>query len=91
MRTLPRRSRWPRYLKPVGRWTRYSGSIVVAHVRRLPDGQTARDEAHDLARQVGIVLGPHETWVEAHIRGVPADIEMRFQWRAPTELKLFHT
>jgi hypothetical protein len=91
MRTLPRRSRWPRYLKPVGRWTRYSGSIVVAHVRRLPDGQTARDEAHDLARQVGIVLGPDETWVEAHIRGVPTDIEMRFQWHAPTELKLFHT
>ena len=91
VRTLSRTSRWPRHLEPVGRWTSYSGSIVAAHLRHLPNGQTARDDAHDRARQVGIILRPGETWVKAHIRGVPDSVEMRFRWNAPTELKLFNT
>jgi hypothetical protein len=88
--TLPRRSRWPRHLEPVGRWVRYSDSIVIAHRRRLPDGWTASDEAHNRAREVGIILRPGETWVQAHFRGVPDGIEVRFRWHAPTGLKLFH-
>ena len=91
VRTLSRTSRWPRHLEPVGRWTSYSGSIVAAHLRHLPNGQTARDDAHDRARQVGIILRPGETWVKAHIRGVPDSVEMRFWWNPPTELKLFNT
>jgi len=90
-RTLPRKRTWPRHLEPVGPWTRYSSSIVPGHRRRLNDGRTASEEARDRARQVGIILHPHETWVRPHTRGVPDGIEMRFLWHAPTELKLFHT
>jgi hypothetical protein len=85
---LPRTRRWPSHLEPVGHWVRYSGSFVAGHRRRLNDGQTASDEARDRARQVGIILHPHETWVRPHARGVPDGIEMRFRWHAPTELKL---
>lgn len=88
MPTLPRTQRWPRHLEPVGHWIRYSGSFVAGHRRRLNDGKTATDEARDRARQVGIILHPHETWVRPHARGVPDGIEMRFRWHAPSELKL---
>jgi hypothetical protein len=88
---LPRTWRWPSHLEPVGRWVRYSGSFVAGHRRRLNTGQTASEEARDRARQVGIILHPHETWVRPHARGIPDGIEMRFRWHAPTELKLFRT
>jgi hypothetical protein len=85
-RTLPRRQRWPAHLEPVGPLGDYSGSFVAGHRRRLPDDQTASDEARDEARRVGIILHPHETWVRWHTRGVPDGIEMRFRWHAPAEL-----
>jgi hypothetical protein len=91
IRTLPRRRPWPSHLEPVGPWLRYSGSFVAGHRRRLNEGHTASGEARDRARQVGIMLHPHETWVQPHTRGIPDGIEMRFLWNAPTELKLFHT
>ena len=47
-------------------------------------------EANNWARQVGIILGPDETWVRPHTRGVPEGIEIRFLWHAPPELKLLH-
>lgn len=84
IRTLPRRRPWPEHLEPVGHWIRYSGAFVAGHRRRLNDGQTASAEACDRARQVGISLHPHETWVRPHTRGVPDGIEMRFLWHAPT-------
>ena len=87
-RSLPRKRPWPTHLEPVGHWVRYSGSFVAGHRRRLNDGQTASEEAHDRARQVGIILKANETWVRPHARGVPHSIEMRFLWHAPTELKL---
>jgi hypothetical protein len=90
-RTLPRRRPWPSYLEPVGPWIRYSGSFVAGHRRRLQDGQKASDQAHDRARQVGIILHRHETWVRPHARGVPDDIEMRFAWHPPARLKLSDT
>jgi hypothetical protein len=90
-RPQPRERRWPIRLQPVGRWRQYSSSFVVGHRRRLNDGQMASAEACELARQVGIKLGPHETWVRWHTRGVPEDIEIRFSWHAPTELALLHT
>jgi hypothetical protein len=85
--SLPRRRSWPQHLEPVGHWTRYSGSFVASHRRRLTDGQTASAEAVDHARQVGITLQPSETWVRAHTRGVPDGVEMRFTWHAPSELE----
>lgn len=88
-RTLSQRRHWPGHLKPVGLWTRYNGSFVAGHRRRLHDGWTATEEARDRARQVGIVLRPDETWVQPHTRGIPDDIEMRFLWHAPAELRFF--
>jgi hypothetical protein len=90
-RALQRRRPWPSHLEPVGHWIRYSGSFVAGHRRRLNDGRTASAEAHDRARQVGIILHPDETWVRPHARGVPDGIEMRFLWHAPTQLKLSQT
>jgi hypothetical protein len=87
-RTLPRGRPWPSYLEPVGHWIRYRGSFVAGHRRHLQDRQRASDEAHDRARQVGIILHPHETWVRPHARGVPDGIEMRFVWHPPVRLKL---
>jgi hypothetical protein len=87
MQTLPREQRWPSHLEPVGQWIHYSGSFVAGHRRRLRAGQSASDKAHDRARQVGIILHPHETWVRAHARGVPDGVEMRFAWNPPAELK----
>ena len=40
---------------------------------------------------VGITLHWDETWVQSYIRGVPDNIEMRFLWNSPTELKVFRT
>jgi hypothetical protein len=85
-RSLPRTQTWPRHLEPVGPGVRYSGSFVAGHRRRLDNGQAASREANARARQVGIILHPHETWVRPHPRGVPDGIEMRFRWLAPTEL-----
>lgn len=84
--SMPRHRQWPRHLDPIGPWTRYSGSFVGGHRRRLVDGQTASAEACDRARQVGIILHTSETWVRPHTRGVPDDVEMRFLWHAPKEL-----
>jgi hypothetical protein len=86
--SAPRRHPWPGHLEPIGRWTRYSGSFVAGHRRLLNDGQTASDEARQRARQVGITLRSHETWVRPHARGIPDAVEMRFQWHAPEELNL---
>lgn len=87
-RSLPRKQPWPAHLEPLGHWVRYSGSFVAGHRRHLNDGQIASEEAHDRARQIGIILKASETWVRPHARGVPNSIEMRFLWHAPTELKL---
>jgi hypothetical protein len=86
-RPMPRTRRWPQYLEPVGPWSRYSGSFVAGHRRRLNEGHSASADAVDRARQVGITLHRNETWVRAHARGIPDGIEMRFRWYAPTHLK----
>jgi hypothetical protein len=85
----PRRQKWPKNLEPVGHWVRFSGSFVAGHRRHLNDGQAASDEARDRARQVGITLRSHETWVRPHARGVPDNIEMRFRWHTQTALRRY--
>jgi hypothetical protein len=90
IQAVPRNRSWPRHLEPVGDFVHYSGSFVPGHRRRLPDDWTASDEKRDWARQVGIILGPHETWVRPHARGMPKGIEIRFLWHAPPELKLIY-
>jgi hypothetical protein len=87
---LTSKSQWPGHLQPVGRWVLYSNSIVAGHRRRLSNGRQARDSAHEEARRFGIILRQDETWVRAHVRGVPDDIEMRFRWHPPPELQLLH-
>lgn len=88
-RSLPRKRPWPwqAHLEPVGDWDYCSGSFVAGHRRRLNDGQTASEGAHDRARRVGIVLKANETWVRSHARGIPHNAEIRFLWHAPAELK----
>jgi len=84
--TLPRK-RWPGHLEPIGHWADYSGAFVAGHRRLLADGKAASADASDRARQVGIILHRHETWVRPHTRGVPDGIEMRFRWHAPTYMR----
>lgn len=88
---LPGKPRWPSYLEPVGHTIRYVNSLVRGHRRRLPYGHTASDAQRDLARRIGIILRPNETWVPPHTRGhgLPDGTERRFVWHAPAELKLF--
>lgn len=80
----PRRQPWPSHLEPLGSWTAH-GAFVAGHRRQL-NNKTASDEARERARQVGIILHAHETWVKPHSRGIPKDIEVRFRWHAPREL-----
>jgi hypothetical protein len=87
---LPRRRPWSAHLDPVGHWTRYSGSLVAGHRRRLTEDKTASAEAHERARQVGITLGAGETWVRPHARGIPDGTEIRFLWHTPAEFELLH-
>jgi hypothetical protein len=92
--TLPSKPRWPSYLEPVGSHTiDYVNSLVRGHRRRLPYGHIASDEQRDLARRIGIILRPNETWVQSHARGrgLPPGVEMRFLWHAPTQLELSQT
>jgi hypothetical protein len=87
---LPSKHRWPSYLEPIGHTVRYVDSLVRGHLRLLPHGQTARDDARDRAHRIGIILRPGETWVQPHIRGhgLPDGAELRFLWHAPSELTL---
>jgi hypothetical protein len=83
---LADRHPWPHHLQPVGEWTEHAGSYVAAHRRRLSSDQDHSDEARERAWQVGITLKPHETWVQAHTRGIPRGVEMRFRWHPPKQL-----
>jgi hypothetical protein len=89
MRSSPRSEIWPSHLRPVGAWARYSGAFVSGHRRHLHDGWSASADAEN-ARRVGIVLGPGETWVKPHARGLPYQLEIRFKWRAAEPLLTEH-
>jgi hypothetical protein len=77
---------WSESLEPTGIWYGLGGTYVAAHVSRLPADRKHRTEAEQLARQVGISLKQHETWVRDYIRGVPKNMEIRFRWRTPMVL-----
>ncbi len=89
-RPLPgsRRARSSGGFKAVGRTRRWITSYVVGHRRRLRPGHRASAEAKAHAARVGITLRPGETWVSPHVRGVPPDAVLQFQWDAPLELHL---
>ena len=57
---------------------------VAGHRRRLLERTHAGQEARAAAAEIGIVLGPNETWVRPHLRGASGDAELRFRW-APSE------
>jgi hypothetical protein len=90
-REAPRalRSKWPSHLEPRGpAWSSFS-SLVAGHVRRLKEGRSPSSEAEMRAREVGINLGPHETWVRPHSRGAPEGGSIHFRWRCPAALTRF--
>jgi hypothetical protein len=64
----------------------HAAHLVAGHRRRLHDGRQASDEAIDRALSYGIRLGPDETWVRPHARGVSADTEINFAWNAAESL-----
>lgn len=73
--------------KPIGRTRAWIASYVAGHRRRLRPGHHASPEAQARARRVGITLRQGETWVSPHVRGVPADAVLQFQWEAPPALR----
>jgi hypothetical protein len=73
--------------KPIGRTRAWIASYVAGHRRRLRPGHHASSEARARARRVGITLREGETWVSPHVRGVPADAVLQFQWEAPLALR----
>lgn len=60
--------------------------LVVAHRRRLNDGQTASTKAVTLARSIGIELASGETWVRSHSRGADDLSDAHFDWHPPTDI-----
>lgn len=81
-----RQAWWPTRLEPVGPWQFHHGGLVAGHRRHLSEGMSASPEARNRARQIGINLGPQETWVRPHARGIPAGTEIRFRWHPPTAI-----
>jgi hypothetical protein len=69
-----------------GQTARYLASYVAGHRRRLQPHQSHSAEAAANAAAVGIRLRPNETWVQPHVRGLPADAVLHFAWRGPAWL-----
>jgi hypothetical protein len=68
-------------LRPTRATHRLLASYVVGHIRHLAGGATPGDAAVAHAEHIGVALGPHQTWVRPHARGVPADAELVFGWQ----------
>ncbi|WP_147447602.1 hypothetical protein [Solirubrobacter pauli] len=69
-----------------GHTAQYLASYVAGHRRRLQPHQSHSAEAAANAAAVGIRLRPNETWVQPHVRGLPADAVLHFAWRGPAWL-----
>ena len=72
---------WDELLHPTEETKAVIGSAVVGHRRTLSGGRSASTEQREIARGLGIRLGPSQTWVRAHSRGLPSDTVLRFHWR----------
>ena len=81
--TVPGRRDWGRTnaLRPDATTRLLIASYVVGHRRRLAAGRQPSEEARQHAQRIGVALGPRETWVKPHARGIPADTELVFNWR----------
>ena len=73
----------PVTFRPRGRTLGYLASYVAGHRRRLQPGHEHSREAELHAAAVGIRLRQGETWVQPHVRGVPADAVLHFAWAGP--------
>lgn len=73
-------------LHPTARTADVLASYVAGHRRRLSDAAQPSEKARAAAADIGIALGPHETWVRPHVRGVPTDAELHFRWVSPMPL-----
>jgi hypothetical protein len=69
--------------RPRGRTLGYLASYVAGHRRRLQPGHEHSRDAERNAAAVGITLRRGETWVQPHVRGVPADAVLHFAWAGP--------
>jgi hypothetical protein len=67
-------------LTPTNETERLLGHYVAGHRRRLPPGQHPSIRAVESSAEIGIVLGPGETWVMPHISGMPEDAVLEFCW-----------
>ena len=62
-----------------------SPHLVSGHIRRLPEGHQASDQAHDHANEFGIRFGDGETFVRPHERG---EIEQLRNYRSRSAMLL---
>ena len=74
----------PAGFRPRGSTARYLASYVAGHRRQLQPGHSHSPEAARNAAAVGITLRASETWVQPHVRGVPADAVLHLSWSGPT-------
>lgn len=70
-------------LVPAGQTRSWLRSYVVGHPRRLRPGHNAGRDAVARAKALGITLGPDETWVSPHARGLADDAVLEFAWTLP--------
>ncbi len=73
----------PNDFRPRGNTASYLASYVAGHRRQLQPGHSHSPEAARNAAAVGITLRAGETWVQPHVRGVPADAVLHFSWSGP--------
>ena len=71
----------PGSLVPTAHTRRYLTSYVAGHKRHLGVGRHPSTDARKRAKHLGIALGPNETWVRPHARGVPDDAALVFEWK----------
>jgi hypothetical protein len=71
---------WDSALEPTPETESLLNSAVVGHRRHLNDGQSASRAARERAHALGIALGPDQTWVRPHFRGLQDQPVLHFRW-----------
>lgn len=67
-------------LRPDSSTASLLSSFVVGHIRNLPEGHSPSPDAIAEAGDLGIELGPEQTWVKPHTKGMPEFARMTFTW-----------